>query len=463
MIEEGKIMGKLFGTDGVRGVANADLSADLAFRLGMAGSYVLAQHNSSSRPRILVGKDTRISGDMLEAALVAGICATGSDVLLAGIIPTPAVAFLTLKYGASCGIVISASHNPVEDNGIKFFGPNGYKLPDEIEEEIEEVLEKQHYLKQIPVGGDVGRVYHLEDGLKNYVNHLRDCYTLEKDLNNIRMVVDCANGAAYAAAPMLWEQLGARVISIGDKPNGLNINERCGSTHIDYLKRAVLENKADVGIAYDGDADRCIAVDEYGQEVDGDHIMCITALDMHRRGLLHPREVVATVMSNIGLNIALRRENIAVSSCKVGDRYVLERMLQNGAIVGGEQSGHIIYLEHATSGDGLLTSLKLLEVMQRTGLPLSRLAAEMEKQPQLLVNIRLENTEKVMAHASVVEAIARAQQKLGEWGKLVVRPSGTEPLLRIMAQGPDQYLLQEVIDDIKGKVEELAEKFGSYV
>jgi hypothetical protein len=255
----------------------------------------------------------------------------------------------------------------------------------------------------------------------------------------------------------------ARVISIGDKPNGLNINERCGSTHIDYLKRAVLENKADVGIAYDGDADRCIAVDEYGQEVDGDHIMCITALDMHRRGLLHPREVVATVMSNIGLNIALRRENIAVSSCKVGDRYVLERMLQNGAIVGGEQSGHIIYLEHATSGDGLLTSLKLLEVMQRTGLPLSRLAAEMEKQPQLLVNIRLENTEKVMAHASVVEAIARAQQKLGEWGKLVVRPSGTEPLLRIMAQGPDQYLLQEVIDDIKGKVEELAEKFGSYV
>ncbi|NLO22031.1 MAG: phosphoglucosamine mutase [Syntrophomonadaceae bacterium] len=457
-------MGKLFGTDGVRGIANADLNAELAFRLGMAGSYVLAQHNSSSRPRILVGKDTRISGDMLEAALVAGICATGSDALLAGIVPTPAVAFLTLKYGASCGIVISASHNPVEDNGIKFFGSNGYKLLDEIEDEIEEVLEKQHYLKRMPVGGDVGRVYHLEDGLNNYLKHLRDCYTLDQDLKNIRMVVDCANGAAYAAAPMLWEELGARVITIGNKPNGLNINDRCGSTHTDYLRRTVLENKADIGIAYDGDADRCIAVDECGQEIDGDQIMCITALDMQRRGLLHPSEVVATVMSNIGLNIALRRENIGVSSCKVGDRYVLEKMLQNGAILGGEQSGHIIFKEHATSGDGLLTSLKLLEVMQRTSLPLSRLAAEMEKQPQLLVNIKLENVEQVMAHESVVESIARAQQKLGEWGKLVVRPSGTEPLLRIMAQGPDQYLLKEVIEDIKSQVEQLAEKYsGSYV
>ncbi len=457
-------MGKLFGTDGVRGVANADLNADLAFRLGMAGSYVLAQHSSNYRPRILVGKDTRISGDMLEAALVAGICATGSDVLLAGIVPTPAVAFLTLKYGASCGIVISASHNPVEDNGIKFFGSNGYKLPDEIENEIEEVLEKQYYLKHMPVGGDVGRVYHLEDGLNNYVKHLRDCYTLDQDLSGILMVLDCAHGASYAAAPMLWEQLGVRLITIGNKPNGLNINDRCGSTHIDNLKRAVLENKADIGIAYDGDADRCIAVDECGQEIDGDHIMCITALDMQRRGLLRPSEIVATVMSNVGLNIALRRENIGVSSCKVGDRYVLEKMLQSGAILGGEQSGHIIFAEHATCGDGLLTSLKLLEVLQRTGLPLSRLAAEMEKQPQLLVNIRLENKEQVMAHESVVEAIARAQQKLGEWGKLVVRPSGTEPLLRIMAQGPDQYLLQEVIDDIKSKVEELLEKYsGSYV
>jgi phosphoglucosamine mutase len=452
-------MGRLFGTDGVRGIANADLNAELAFRLGMAGSYILAKHNTRTRPRILVGKDTRISGDMLEAALVAGICSTGADVLIAGIIPTPAVAFLTLKYEASCGLVISASHNPVEDNGIKFFGANGYKLPDEIEEEIEEVLDKQDYLKDLPIGGDIGRVYHLKDGLKNYIDYIIDCYTLDKDLSNLIMVVDCANGAAYTAAPLMWEKLGARVINIGNKPNGLNINDRCGSTHIGYLKRAVLENKADIGIAYDGDADRCIAVDECGQEIDGDHIMCITALDMQRRGILKPSQVVATVMSNIGLNIALRRENISVSSCKVGDRYVLENMLQSGAILGGEQSGHIIFKQHATSGDGLLTSLKLVEVMQRTGLPLSRLAAEMEKQPQILVNVKLENKEQVMAHESVVEAIADAQAKLGEWGKLVVRPSGTEPLVRIMAQGPDLYLLREVIDDIRSRVEQVT---GTY-
>lgn len=457
-------MGRLFGTDGVRGIANADLNAELAFRLGMAGSYVLAKHNTRNRPRILVGKDTRISGDMLEAALIAGICSTGADALIAGIIPTPAVAFLTLKYEASCGIVISASHNPVEDNGIKFFGADGYKLPDDIEDEIEEVLENRDYEGALPVGGDVGRVYHLEDGLKNYVNYVSNCYTLDQDLRNMIMVVDCANGAAYAAGPMMWEKLGARIITIGNKPNGLNINDRCGSTYIDNIKRAVLENKADIGIAYDGDADRCIAVDEYGREIDGDHIMCITALDMQRRGLLKPSEVVATVMSNIGLNIALRRENISVSSCKVGDRYVLEKMLQNNALLGGEQSGHIIFKQHATSGDGLLTSLKLVEVMKRTGVPLSRLAAEMEKQPQILVNVKLENKEEVMAHELVVEAINRAEEKLGEWGKLVVRPSGTEPLVRIMAQGPDEYLLREVIDNIKEKVEQVTGKYsGSFV
>ncbi len=457
-------MAKLFGTDGVRGIANADLNAELAFRLGMAGSYVLAKHNTRNRPRILVGKDTRISGDMLEAALIAGICSTGADALIAGIIPTPAVAFLTLKYEASCGIVISASHNPVEDNGIKFFGANGYKLPDDIEEEIEEVMNNQAYQGVLPVGGDVGRVYNLEDGLKNYVNHVSNCYTLDQDLRNMIMVVDCANGAAYTAGPMMWEKLGARITTIGNKPNGLNINDRCGSTYIDNLKRAVLENKADIGIAYDGDADRCIAVDEYGREIDGDHIMCITALDMQRRGLLQPSQVVATVMSNIGLNIALRRENISVSSCKVGDRYVLEKMMQNGAILGGEQSGHIIFKQHATSGDGLLTSLKLVEVMQRTGLPLSRLAAEMEQQPQILVNVKLEKKEQVMAHELVVEAINNAEEKLGEWGKLVVRPSGTEPLVRIMAQGPDEYLLREVINSVKEKVEQVTGKYsGTHV
>jgi len=446
-------MGRLFGTDGVRGIANVDLNADLAFRLGMAGSYVLAKHNSSHRPQILVGKDTRISGDMLEAALVAGICSTGADVLLAGIIPTPAVAYLTHKYGASCGIVISASHNPVEDNGIKFFGGNGYKLPDGIEEEIEEVLESDVYKKNLPQGKDVGRAYNLEEGLNNYMDYICSCYSLDMDLSDICVVVDCANGAAYTAGPMMWERLGARAISIGDKPNGLNINERCGSTYIDNLKKQVIQNKADLGIAYDGDADRCIAVDECGNEIDGDHIMCITALDMHRRGLLQPSQIVATVMSNVGLDIALRRENIAVTSCKVGDRYVLEKMLQTGAAMGGEQSGHIIFNQHSKAGDGLLTSLKLVEVMKRTGLPLSRLASEMEKQPQVLVNVKLENKEQILSHETVVKAIEDAEEKLGEWGKLVVRPSGTEPLVRLMAQGPDEYLLKEVIEELKEKVE----------
>jgi phosphoglucosamine mutase len=449
-------MSKLFGTDGVRGIANADLNAELAFRLGMAGSYVLARHNASNRPQILVGRDTRISGDMLEAALVAGICSTGADALLAGIIPTPGVAYLTQRYRASCGIVISASHNPVEDNGIKFFGPSGVKLPDEIEEEIEEVLYSGVYSQNLPQGADIGRVYNLDEGLRHYLNYICDFYSLPEDLSDLTVVVDCANGASYAVAPLMWRKLGARVITINDNPNGLNINDRCGSTHIDNLRKAVLQHQADLGIAYDGDADRCIAVDELGREIDGDYIMCITALDMRRRGLLKPASVVATVMSNIGLDIALRREGITVDSCKVGDRYVLEKLNETGSILGGEQSGHIIFKQHSAAGDGLLTSLKLVEVMKRTGLPLSRLANEMEKHPQILINVKLDKKEQVMAHDLVVKAISRAEARLGEWGKLVVRPSGTEPLVRIMAQGPDELLLKEVINDIRAKVEEVS-------
>lgn len=449
-------MGRLFGTDGVRGVANADLSADLAFRLGRAGSYVLAKHDSSRRPVILLGKDTRISGDMLEAALIAGICSTGADVLTAGIIPTPAVAYLTRQYEASCGIVISASHNPVQDNGIKFFGPLGYKLPDEIEDEIEEAMMHEPYNNERPVGGDIGRVYNLEEALNNYVSHITGSYSLDQDLSGLTIVVDCANGAAYEAGPMMWRKLGARVIPIADKPNGLNINDRCGSTHTDGLIQAVKHNRADIGIAYDGDADRCIAVDETGREIDGDYILCITGLDLCRRGLLQPSQIVATVMSNVGLNIALRRENIEVKECAVGDRYVLEKMNETSAVLGGEQSGHIIFKQYSTTGDGLLTSLKLVEVLKRTGLPLSRLAEEMEKQPQILVNVRIEDKEKILAHELVARSIAEAERKLGEWGKLVVRPSGTEPLVRLMAQGPNKYLLEEVIEGIKQAVETAA-------
>jgi len=451
-------VGKLFGTDGVRGIANIELTPELAFDLGRAGSFVLAEHDSITRPRILVGKDTRISGDMLEAALLAGICSTGADVLTVGIIPTPAIAYLTQKYKASCGIVISASHNPVKDNGIKFFGPNGYKLPDELEQEIEDLVMRENRDLPRPQGEEVGRVYDVKEALNNYLNFLTGCYSLKEDLRDMIIVVDCANGAAYQAAPELWKKLGARVIAINDRPNGVNINDRCGSTHTDSLKKAVIQYKADIGISYDGDADRCIAVDEQGNELDGDYIMLICALDMYRQGKLKPAKIVATVMSNIGLDIALRRENVDVESCKVGDRYVLEKMQETGAILGGEQSGHIIFLNHANTGDGILTSLKLVEVIKRTGLYLSELAREMEKQPQILVNVEMENKEKVLTHEIVVEALKKAEKKLGEWGKLVVRPSGTEPLVRIMAQGPDQYLLQEVINDIKKAIKNSQEK-----
>ncbi|NLV21910.1 MAG: phosphoglucosamine mutase [Syntrophomonadaceae bacterium] len=451
-------MGILFGTDGVRGIANTELTPEMAFDLGRAGSFVLAQQDSNSRARIMVGKDTRVSGDMLEAALLAGICSTGADALTLGIIPTPAVAYLTQQYKASCGVVISASHNPVQDNGIKFFGSNGYKLPDEIEARIEKLVLAGTRDLVRPQGADVGRIYDVAEATNRYLAFLGSCYTEQKDLSNLTVVLDCANGAAYQAAPRLWESLGARVIAINNQPNGININEACGSTHTSSLKSAVVHHQANLGIAYDGDADRCIAIDECGNEVDGDFIMTICALDMFRRGALQPNRVVATVMSNIGLEIALKREGIIVDSCAVGDRYVLEKMIEKGALLGGEQSGHIIFLEHATTGDGLLSSLKLAEAMQRTGLPLSELAREMEKQPQILVNIKLEDKDTILAHTLVKDSLLRAENKLGENGKLVVRPSGTEPLVRIMAQGPDQHLLQEVIDEISAAVKEAQEK-----
>jgi len=449
-------LGTLFGTDGVRGVANVELTAELAFNLGRAGAYVLARHDGERRPRILVGKDTRISGDMLEAALVAGICSTGADALTVGVIPTPAIAYLTRKYVASCGIVISASHNPVEDNGIKFFGSSGYKLPDEIEAEIEEVVHFGTNDLSRPSGHEVGRVHAITESGSNYLSFLCSCYNLEENLSDLTLVVDCANGAAYSVGPEMWRRLGANVIAIHDQPNGININDKCGSTHVEVLRQAVIQHKADMGIAYDGDADRCIAVDELGNEMDGDFIMMICSLDLKRRGLLQPPLVVATVMSNIGLDIALRSEEVGIESCKVGDRYVLEKMLETGAVIGGEQSGHIIFRKYATTGDGILTSLKLAEALKRSGLKLSELAAQMKKQPQKLVNVRLDNKEAVMNHHLVREALLEAEDRLGDNGKLVVRPSGTEPLVRIMAQGPDRALLEAVIDDIKAAVDRVS-------
>ncbi|QGU00883.1 Phosphoglucosamine mutase [Candidatus Syntrophocurvum alkaliphilum] len=446
-------MGTLFGTDGVRGIANIDLTPELAFDLGRAGSHILANKELNTKPKIIVGKDTRLSCDMLEAALIAGICSTGADVLTVGVLPTPAIAYLTSKYEASCGIVISASHNPVEDNGIKFFGPTGFKLKDEIEDEIEKLVKQGTADLMRPQGTEVGRVYEVNEALNDYLDYLVSIYDLKENLSNLTIVLDCANGSAFEAGPQLFERLGAKVIAIHNTPTGVNINEKCGSTHTESIKKAVVENKADLGIAYDGDADRCIAIDEKGNEIDGDFIMVICSLNMLREGKLNPSKIVATVMSNIGLEIALKKENIAIENCKVGDRYVLEKMQETGALLGGEQSGHIIFLEHATTGDGLLTSLKIAEVIKNTGLSLSTLTQEMEKQPQILVNIKIAEKDKILSHPLVVEAINQAEQRLGEWGKLVVRPSGTEPKVRIMAQGPDKDLLTEVIDDIKKAVE----------
>ncbi len=443
-------MGKLFGTDGVRGIANRELTPEIAFRLGRAGSYVLSRE--SPRPRILIGRDTRISGDMLESALVAGICSMGADVLKAGVVPTPGVAYLTRKYEASCGIVISASHNPMEYNGIKFFGSQGYKLPDEVEDEIEDLIINGEKAIFRPEGGSIGRVYDLVDAEQNYLDFLMTCYKGDSDLSGLTVVVDCANGAAYHIAPKMWRQMGARVIAINNQPNGLNINERSGSTYPKVLGRAVLEHHADLGIAYDGDADRVVAVDELGNVIDGDFIMVICGLHLLRSSQLTPPKIVTTVMSNIGLDIAFRREKVEVLNCQVGDRYVLEKMQECGARLGGEQSGHIIFLDHATTGDGLLSSLKLVEVMQETGLSLSALAREMEQYPQILINLDIKDKDSILNNMEVAQAINEAEQRLGEWGKVLVRPSGTEPKIRIMAQGPDEFLLQEVVDEIKEAV-----------
>lgn len=446
-------MSRLFGTDGVRGVANQELTPELAFKLGRAGSFVLSRYSEGQRPRIMVGKDTRISGDMLESALAAGICSTGADTMSVGVLPTPGIAYLTRYYQASAGVVISASHNHVADNGIKFFGANGEKLADEIEDEIESLIDHPSSIGLRPTGTDIGRMYSVENALNNYLDFLAGTYSLKEGLKGLNMIIDCANGSAYQAAPLIWRDLGARTTCIHDQPNGININARCGSTHTDSLRRAVIENKAQVGVAYDGDADRCIMVDEMGNELDGDQLILICALDMQRNRQLEPPAVVATVMSNIGLEIALRRENVRIESCKVGDRYVWEKMQQTGALVGGEQSGHIIFSRHSTTGDGILTSLKVVEVMRKTGLPLSTLAAEMEKYPQLLVNVQMQDKEKILQDERVQEAICQAETRLGDSGKLVVRPSGTEPMVRLMAQGPDKYVLEEVIKGIRDAID----------
>ncbi|MGI9953235.1 phosphoglucosamine mutase [Moorellaceae bacterium AZ2] len=446
-------MGKLFGTDGVRGIANEELTPELAFRLGRCGAAVLA--GGHGRVRVVVGRDTRISGDMLEAALVAGICSVGGRALKVGIMPTPAVAWLTRTLGADAGVVISASHNPVADNGIKFFSSKGFKLPDSVEEEIERLVLRERDDLPRPTGTGVGRVEVVE-AAEQYVAHV--CNTAVRELSGLKVVLDVAYGAAYKVAPEVFRRLGAEVLVLNNAPDGTNINVGCGSTCPRGLAEAVRKFKAHVGLAFDGDADRVIAVDAAGQVVDGDAIMAILALYLHQQGRLPGGRVVVTVMSNYGLHQVLTAAGLVVHQTQVGDRYVLEEMLRTGAVLGGEQSGHIILLEHNTTGDGLITGVQLLQVMVARGTTLQELAAVLPRLPQVLVNVPVEDKKRAMTDPLLLAEIAAAREQLGNRGRVLVRPSGTEPILRLMAEGPDEEELRSILERLERTVRRLGSK-----
>lgn len=438
---------RLFGTDGVRGEVNSELTPELALRLGSAAVQVLARDNS--RPLLLVGRDTRLSGGMLEAALVAGICSSGGRVELLGVVPTPAVACLVRSRGADAGVMISASHNPADDNGIKFFHRDGFKLPDDVEHEMERLVEDGRIPRR-PRGDEVGIYRQVPEAEEEYLRHL---LTIARpDLSSLRIVVDCAHGAAYRVAPRMLGELGAEVEPINNSPDGLNINLRCGSTHCEGLQAEVLKRGAHLGLAFDGDADRLIAVDEEGREVDGDFIMAICALRMKERGLLRKNAVVATVMANLGFHRAMRREGITVHVTQVGDRYVLERMLVEGSNLGGEQSGHVIFLDHTTTGDGLVTALMLLEALVERGEPLSMLARVMEKVPQVLLNVPVKGKEGLAENKRIAEAVRAWEERMGEGGRVLLRPSGTEPVVRVMVEALDAETAEGAARDLAAVV-----------
>ena len=434
---------KFFGTDGIRGRVNdAPMTAEIAMRVGQAaGAHFL---RGDHRHRVVIGKDTRLSGYMMESAMVAGFTSVGMDVVLLGPMPTPAVAMLTRSMRADLGVMISASHNPYVDNGIKLFGPDGYKLSDEAERSIERRLDKEPKLAKAEL---VGRAKRIDDARGRYVHFVKSTLPEQLRLDGLKIVVDCANGAAYHVAPdALWE-LGADVIPLGVSPNGVNINEYCGSTYPQLLRDAVVANGADIGLALDGDADRLIVVDETGKVIDGDQLMALIAIDQARRGLLKGGAVVATVMSNLGLERRLAEEKIALKRTKVGDRYVLEEMRRSGCNVGGEQSGHIILTDHATTGDGLVAGLQILACMVDSGRKASELLNQFEPVPQLLKNVRYEKGEPLEAEA-VIKRIAAAEARLNGRGRLVIRKSGTEPLIRVMAEGDDMAEVEAIVDDI---------------
>ncbi|WP_264741023.1 phosphoglucosamine mutase [Cytobacillus firmus] len=442
-------MGKYFGTDGVRGVANSELTPELAFKLGRFGGYVLTKDHD--RPKVLIGRDTRISGHMLEGALVAGLLSIGAEVMRLGVISTPGVAYLTKALGAEAGVMISASHNPVEDNGIKFFGPDGFKLSDDQEAEIEELMDMAEDQLPRPVGGSLGQVNDYFEGGQKYLQYLKQ--TVDEDFSGIHIALDCAHGATSPLATHLFADLDADLSMMGASPNGLNINAGVGSTHPEALSAFVKEKEADVGLAFDGDGDRLIAIDENGDIVDGDQIMYICGKYMKEQGRLKQNTVVSTVMSNIGFYKGLEANGVESVQTAVGDRYVVEEMKKNGYNLGGEQSGHIIFLDFITTGDGLLTGLQLVNIMKVTKKPLSELANEMQKFPQKLVNIRVTDKHHVTDNEKVKEVIAQVEEEMNGNGRILVRPSGTEPLVRVMAEAPTGELCASYVERIAAVVE----------
>ena len=440
-------MRKLFGTDGVRGVANLDpMNSEMAMQLGRAAAHIFMRR--AGRHQIVIGKDTRISGYMLESALTAGICSMGVDVLLVGPMPTPAIAFLTRSLRADAGVVISASHNPYQDNGIKFFSSDGFKLPDEVEARIEQLIVSDEISHLRPTADLIGKAYRVDDADGRYIECAKRSLPRDIDFQGLTLVVDCANGAAYKVAPMVFRELGAKVEVIGNKPDGMNINDGCGAVHPEQLQEAVRHHKADIGIALDGDGDRAIFVCEQGTIIDGDHVMAALALDLHQKGQLAKQTLVGTVMSNFGLELSMTKAGVKLVRTPVGDRYLLERMLAEGFNFGGEQSGHLIFLDHNTTGDGLISALQMLSLMKRTKKPLSELARAMSAVPQVLLNVRVTQKPVLESIPDVDRAIRDSERRLDGSGRVVVRYSGTEPLLRIMVEGEQDTVIHEVAEDL---------------
>ena len=444
-------MRKLFGTDGVRGIANVDpMTGEMAMKLGRAAAHIFK--NKAGRHRIVIGKDTRISGYMLESALTSGICSMGVDVLLVGPLPTPAVAFLARSLRVDAGVMISASHNPFEDNGIKFFTKEGLKLPDEMEHQIESLIFSGEIDTIRPTAGEIGKAFRIDDAEGRYIEFAKNSLPKGLDFQGLKIVVDCAQGAAYKVTPMVLKELGADVVVINDAPSGININHNCGALHPEDLQKKVVEHQADIGIAHDGDADRAVFVDEKGKVVDGDALLVAFALALHQEKMLKGATLVTTLMSNMGVEIALRSEGIRVVRTPVGDRYVLEKMIKEGYNLGGEQSGHVIFLDYNTTGDGLITALQLLSLMKRTGKTVSKIAACMTALPQVLTNVKVQRKQELAEIPEVQKAISDCEEKLKNRGRILVRYSGTEPLLRIMIEGEDRETISKMAEELAGIV-----------